>query len=102
MNMSELDINNIIFGNVDTTNPVVSAGFKHTRADLTSKGKYSVEQYNSIVNDIIKPGYGKWSDFAIVNAIDIDWNGAELKNNSEIKATLNTTGESLSSPRNTI
>ena len=31
-----------------------------------------------------------------INAIDIDWNGAELKNNSEIKATLNTTGEVLS------
>lgn len=35
-----------------------------------------------------------------INAVEIDWNGAELKNNSEIKATLNTTGESLSSPRN--
>ncbi|MBO5676899.1 MAG: hypothetical protein J6S02_02000 [Bacteroidaceae bacterium] len=31
----------------------------------------------------------------ILNAVEIDWNGAELKNNSEIKATLNTTGESL-------
>ena len=32
----------------------------------------------------------------LINAVEIDWNCAELKNNSEIKATLNTTGEGLS------
>ena len=31
-----------------------------------------------------------------INAIDIDWNGAQLKNGSTVKATLNTTGEMLS------
>ena len=33
---------------------------------------------------------------AAVNAVDIDWNGAQLKNGSTVKATLNTTGEMLS------
>ncbi|MBO5676896.1 MAG: hypothetical protein J6S02_01985 [Bacteroidaceae bacterium] len=42
------------------------------------------------------------SRYALVNGLQIDWNGAELKNNSEIKATLNTHGESLSSPRNSM
>ena len=31
-----------------------------------------------------------------VNAIDIDWNGTQLKNGSTVKATLNTIGELLS------
>lgn len=31
-----------------------------------------------------------------LNAVEIDWNGAQLKNGSTVKATLNTTGESLS------
>ena len=53
-------------------------------------------EYDTIVNEVIKPGYGKWADFAMVNAVDIDWNGAQLKNGSTVKATLNTTGEMLS------
>ena len=94
--MAELKINEITFSNVDTSNPVLGAGAKHTRADLTDNGKYSVEQYDTIVNEVIKPGYGKWADFAMVNAVDIDWNGAQLKDGSTVKATLNTTGEMLS------
>jgi hypothetical protein len=31
-----------------------------------------------------------------INVIDVDWNGAQLKNGSTVKATLNTTGEMLS------
>ena len=31
-----------------------------------------------------------------VNAVEIDWNGAQLKNGSTVKATLNTTGEMFS------
>lgn len=31
-----------------------------------------------------------------INVIDVDWNGAQLKNGSTLKATLNTTGEMLS------
>lgn len=38
--MSELKINEITFSNVDTSNPVLGAGAKHTRADLTDNGKY--------------------------------------------------------------
>lgn len=34
--------------------------------------------------------------FPIFNAVEIDWNGAQLKNGSTVKATLNTTGEMLS------
>ena len=34
--------------------------------------------------------------FQTFNAVDIDWNGAELKNGSTVKATLNTTGKMLS------
>ena len=84
--MSELKINEITFSNVDTSNTVLGAGAKHTRADLTANGKYSVDQYNTIVNEVIKPGYGKWADFAMVNAVEIDWNGAQLKNDSTVKA----------------
>lgn len=32
----------------------------------------------------------------IINAVEIDWNGAQLKNGSTVKATLNTTGEMFS------
>ena len=32
----------------------------------------------------------------ILQALQIDWNGAQLKNGSTVKATLNTTGEGLS------
>jgi hypothetical protein len=32
----------------------------------------------------------------ILQALQIDWNGAQLKNGSTVKATLNTTGEMLS------
>ena len=31
-----------------------------------------------------------------LDAITLDWNGAQLKNGSTVKATLNTTGEGLS------
>jgi len=31
-----------------------------------------------------------------LDAITLDWNGAQLKNGSTVKATLNTTGEMLS------
>ena len=36
------------------------------------------------------------SRYALVNGLQIDWNGAQLKNGSTVKATLNTTGEMLS------
>ena len=42
--MSELKINEITFSNVDTSKSVLGAGEKHTRADLTLNGKYSVDQ----------------------------------------------------------
>ena len=32
----------------------------------------------------------------LINAVEIDWNGAQLKNGSTVKATLNNTGEMLS------
>ena len=32
----------------------------------------------------------------LINAVEIDWNAAQLKNGSTVKATLNTTGEMLS------
>ena len=31
-----------------------------------------------------------------IDAVTIDWNGAQLKNGSTLKATLNTTGQLLS------
>lgn len=41
--------------------------------------------------------YGEGGNLpTIVNAVEIDWNGAQLKNGSTVKATLNTTGEMLS------
>ena len=46
------------------------------------------------LTDIANDNGGKLP--TIVNAVDIDWNGAQLKNGSTVKATLNTTGEMLS------
>ena len=35
-------------------------------------------------------------DYRNIQSVLIDWNGAQLKNGSTVKATLNTTGEMLS------
>lgn len=48
---------------------------------------------NTIVNEVIKPGYGKWADFAMVNAVDIDWNGAQLGN--KVDSSTLTAGEEI-------
>lgn len=59
----------------------------------------NVKEYTTFVNGNVgvKGTQGvdpEWG--GIINAIDIDWNGAQLKNGSTVKATLNTTGEMLS------
>lgn len=55
------------------------------------KGKYfnteNNYQYSEEDGDPIMPA---------IDAIVIDWNGAQLKNGSIVKATLNNTGEMLS------
>ena len=41
--------------------------------------------YTPTVNDFNYAEYGV-KPFAMVNAVDIDWNGAQLKNGSTVKA----------------
>lgn len=66
----------------------------------TSNGvKFSIPDNTDYLFGKLSHEYSVFEDGDItplVNAVEIDWNGAQLKNGSTVKATLNTTGEMLS------
>ena len=74
------DPSGIIFNNLPSSG---TTGLKY-------KPQYSGNNFKYADEDGVKP---------FINAVEIDWNGASL---SAIGKVVNTTGESLSSPRNTI
>ena len=83
-----LKLNNggILFTNV--TNPGTQSSSKYNFEFYLDKSTgQPVNRNTTEISDPINK---------FINAIDIDWNGAQLKNGSTLKATLNTTGEMLS------
>lgn len=69
--------NGITFDNI-----INGEGALPSKYGNANNGDFSLVQYTGI-----QP---------FVNAVEIDWNGAQLKNGSTVKATLNTTGEMFS------
>ena len=84
-----LQLNNggILFTNV--TNPGTQGSSKYNFEFYLDKSTgQPVNRNTTEISDPINK---------FVNAIDIDWNGAQLKKGDTVTATLNTTGEVLSS-----
>ena len=61
---------------------IPSSGLK----GLNYKPRYANNNFEYADQDGIK---------TFINAVELNWNGAQLKNGSTVKATLNTTGEML-------
>lgn len=62
-------------------------------------GKYTNEQNYDASTGLYNINSAKLTNLGIlpsINSVNIDWNGAQLKDGSTVKATLNTTGEMLS------
>ena len=72
--MAQLTYNSIIFSNVNNTIPLVGTINKYTISGNLSNNVPNIAKYEA----------GKNKPF--INAIDIDWNGAQLKNGSTVKA----------------
>lgn len=84
--MASIQLNNITFSNVDITNTVTGVGTKYVLANIVDgNGKYDITKVENGAA-LNNPEY-----FPFVNAIDIDWNGAQLTDN----ITINTTGQLL-------
>ena len=88
---------NITQGNISfTVNAYESiGGFGHKRshASIISNNKYSVTKKQALING----GYEEFGGFSI-NAIDIDWNSAELQNSDTTtggKLIIKNSGELL-------
>lgn len=68
--------------------------------DLSRIGKGS--RFANVINPDIQSEsdlqdyMGAGEEYRNIQSVLIDWNGAQLKNGSTVKATLNTTGEMLS------
>ena len=88
--MGELVINNVNFSNINTTQSVGGKGGKYTRTSFVTNNKIDTTKITNVMT-AVSNGNTQWSNMAFVNAIDIDWNGAQLGDK-----TLNTTGEVLS------
>lgn len=80
--------NNIDF-TVNTAESVGGFATKRTNSNLISDGKYSTSNKQALIDG----GYESSGGFS-VNAVDIDWNGAQVSSVSG-NATLNTTGDLL-------
>ena len=93
--MAELTIHNINFSDINTSQKVISNTFKNTKSQFVTNNLVDTTKISNIMT-AVNNGNTEWSNMAFINAIDIDWNGAQLKNGSTVKATLNTTGEMLS------
>lgn len=77
--IASVTLDGISFGNIDYTSGTLSIA----QAKIAPKNsQYSPD--------------GGTNKALILDAVNIDWNGAQLKNGSTVKATLNTTGEMLS------
>ena len=70
--MAQLIYNSITFSNVDNTTPLVGVVNKYTIAGNLSNNVPNITKYES----------GKNKPF--INVIDVDWNGAQLKNGSTV------------------
>ena len=93
--MAELEISKIKFSDINTSQKVISNTFKNTKSQFVTNNLVDTTKISNIMT-AVNNGNTEWSNMAFINAIDIDWNGAQLKNGSTVKATLNTTGEMLS------
>ena len=70
--MGQLTYNHIIFSNVDTTNTMTGVFSKFTISGNLSNNVPNITKYEA----------GKNKPF--INVIDVDWNGAQLKNGSTV------------------
>ena len=81
--IASVTLDGIPFGNIDYANNQILPISQPKVAPKNSQ--YSPE------------ATGVTSKNLIFDAVNLDWNGAQLKDGSTVKATLNTTGEVLSS-----
>jgi hypothetical protein len=73
---------------------ILFSDIKTNRKSFVPLNNGEIFQYDT---DALNEDYGVGGALPFfINAVEIDWNGAQLKNGSTVKATLNTTGEMLS------
>lgn len=77
--MAEITLNGIKYSNVNVDQSIVSNGFKNSRKHFVTSDKIDTTQLTNIYN-AVDNGNIQWSDMAFVNALEIDWNGAQITN----------------------
>ena len=78
--MSEITLNGIKYSNVNVDQSVLSNTGKKSRAHFVNiNDKIDTTMLTNIYNGV-NNGLKQWSEMAFVNALEIDWNGAQITN----------------------
>lgn len=71
--------NNITFSKINTTDIISGYPTKKTRTAFISSNKYDETKIQNGIN-AFENGNMTWDKIAFINAVEIDWNGAQLTN----------------------
>ena len=71
-----VQLNGMIFSNINTTDSIAGYTAKRTKSSLISNNKYSETKLTNMIN-AVENGNTTWDKIAFINAVDIDWNGAQ-------------------------
>ena len=77
--MAEITLNGIKYSNVDVDQSIVLNSGKNGRSSFVSNKKIDTTKLTNTYNNV-NNGLIQWSDMAFVNALEIDWNGAQITN----------------------
>ena len=77
--MAEITLNGIKYSNVNVDQIVVPNNLKNSRTTFLSNNKIDTTKLTNIYN-AVDNGNVQWSDIAFANALEIDWNGAQITN----------------------
>ena len=91
--MAEITLNGIKYSNVNVDQPIVSNGFKNSRAEFVNNNDKIDTTILTNIYNAVDNGNIQWSNMAFVNALEIDWNGAELVNSDNSISRINTTSD---------
>ena len=92
--MAEITLNGIKYSNVNIDQSIVSNTGKNARSQFVTSNKIDTTKLTNIYN-AVDSGAVQWSNMAFVNALEIDWNGADFDGapGNNTPGTINTTGD---------
>ena len=78
--MAEITLNEIKYSNVNVDQPIAGKGGIIGRAEFVSSNLQTDTTKLTTIYNAVDNGNVQWSDMAFVNALEIDWNGAQITN----------------------